>query len=318
MKAVRVTEFGEPEVMRLEDLPQPKPQAGQVLVSIKAAGVNPVDTYIRAGLFYKKEMPYTPGTDGAGIVDSVGPGVEGVKPGDRVYTAGSITGTYAEAALCKASQVHRLPASLSFSQGACIGVPYATAYRALLHKARALAGESVLVHGATGGVGLATVQLAKALGMKVIGTGGTERGRDLVLEEGAEHALDHKDKEHLNVAASLAGGGLDVIIEFLANVNLGSDLKALGQRGRVVVVGSRGTVEIDPRELMSRDASVAGMSLFNADEKELASIHAGLLAGFEAGYLKPRVGRELGLKEAATAHHAIMEESAFGKIVLVL
>jgi len=317
MKAIRVHEFGPPDVLKVEDVPQPSPKAGQALVKIKAAGVNPVDTYMRSGLFYKKDLPYTPGTDAAGVVEAVGEGVEDIRPGDRVYTSGSLTGTYAELCLCKAAQLHRLPEKLSFSQGACIGVPYATAYRALIHKAAAKAGESVLVHGATGGVGMATVQLARALGMTVIGSGGTEKGRKLVLAEGAHYALDHKEPGHLIEAARIAGGGIDVIIEFLANVNLAGDLKTLSPFGRTVVVGNRGTIEIDPRDLMARDASVIGMSLFNANEKELASIHAGLVAGFEAGYLRPVVGRELKLGEAKDAHRAIMEESAYGKIVLI-
>jgi len=317
MLAIRVHEFGPPEVLKLEKAPKPSPKAGQALVKIMAAGVNPVDAYIRSGLFYKKDLPYTPGTDGAGVVEAVGEGVEEIAPGDRVYTSGSLTGTYAEFALCKAAQLHRLPERLSFAQGACIGVPYATAYRALIHKAAAKAGESVLVHGATGGVGVAAVQLARAFGMTVIGTGGTERGRRLVMDEGAHHCLDHKDPGHLVEAARLAGGGVDVIIEFLANVNLAGDLLALSPLGRTVVVGNRGTVEIDPRDLMARDASITGMSLFNANEKELASIHSALAAGFEAGFLRPVVGREMRLGEAKEAHAAIMGESAYGKIILI-
>jgi len=317
MLAIRVHEFGPPEVLKLEKAPKPSPKAGQALVKIMAAGVNPVDAYIRSGLFYKKDLPYTPGTDGAGVVEAVGEGVEEIAPGDRVYTSGSLTGTYAEFALCKAAQLHRLPERLSFAQGACIGVPYATAYRALIHKAAAKAGESVLVHGATGGVGVAAVQLARAFGMTVIGTGGTERGRRLVMDEGAHHCLDHKDPGHLVEAARLAGGGVDVIIEFLANVNLAGDLLALSPLGRTVVVGNRGTVEIDPRDLMTRDASITGMSLFNANEKELASIHSALAAGFEAGFLRPVVGREMRLGEAKEAHAAIMGESAYGKIILI-
>ena len=317
MLAICVHEFGPPEVLKLEDAPKPAPKAGQALVKIMAAGVNPVDAYIRSGLFYKKDLPYTPGTDGAGVVEAVGEGVEEIAPGDRVYTSGSLTGTYAEFALCKAAQLHRLPERLSFAQGACIGVPYATAYRALIHKAAAKAGESVLVHGATGGVGVAAVQLARAFGMTVIGTGGTERGRRLVMDEGAHHCLDHKDPGHLVEAARLAGGGVDVIIEFLANVNLAGDLLALSPLGRTVVVGNRGTVEIDPRDLMARDASITGMSLFNANEKELASIHSALAAGFEAGFLRPVVGREMRLGEAKEAHAAIMGESAYGKIILI-
>jgi NADPH2:quinone reductase len=317
MRAIRVHEFGPPEVMLLEDTPDLSPGTNQVLVRVKAIGVNPVDTYIRAGLFYKKGLPYTPGADASGVVEAVGEGVSAFKPGDRVYTAGTVTGAYAELCVCDEGQAHRLPQALSFAQGACIGVPYATAYRALFHKALAAPGETVLVHGATGRVGIAMVQLAKAWGMKVLGTGGTDKGRALAAYEGAEHVLDHGDPEHLKKAKELAGKGLDVIIEFLANVNLGADLSALGPKGRVVVVGSRGTVEIDPRELMARDASIRGMSLFNATEEELASIHAALAAGFEAGTLRPRVGRELALSSAAAAHHAVLEDHAYGKIVLV-
>lgn len=317
MRSIRVHEFGRPENMRLEDVAVPVPGQGQVLVSIKAIGVNPVETYIRSGSYYKRSLPYTPGTDAGGVIEAVGEGVASFKPGDRVYTAGAVTGTYAEFCVCNEAQVHRLPQNLTFAQGACIGVPCATAYRALFHKAKAAPNETVLVHGATGGVGLATIQLAKAWGVKVIGTGGTDKGRELAAYEGALHVLDHNDPEHLDKAKELSGGGLDAIIEFLANVNLGADLKALGPRGRVVVVGSRGTVEIDPRDLMSRDASIIGMSLFNASEKELKSIHEGLIAGFEAGTLRPRIGRELPLEEAPKAHHAIMEERAVGKIVLI-
>lgn len=316
MRAIRVHEFGPPENMRLEDIAVPAPGQGQVLVRIKAIGVNPVETYIRSGSYYKRSLPYTPGTDAAGVIEAVGDGVVSFKPGDRVYTAGSVTGTYAEFCVCDEAQAHRLPKTLTFEQGACIGVPYATAYRALFHKAKVAPNETVLVHGATGGVGIAAIQLAKAWGMKVIGTGGTDKGRELAAYEGAMHVLDHNDPAHLEKAKELSGG-LDAIIEFLANVNLGADLKALGPRGRVIVVGSRGTIEIDPRDLMSRDASIIGMSLFNASQKELKSIHEGLIAGFESGTLRPRIGRELPLEEAPKAHHAIMEERALGKIVLV-
>lgn len=317
MKAIRLHEFGEPEVMRLEDIELRAPGPGEALINIKAVGVNPVDTYIRAGLFYAKELPFTPGSDAAGVVEAVGEGVTRFKPGDRVYTAGTITGAYAEKALCKESQLHQLPQSLSFAQGACVGVPYATAYRALFQRGRAVAGETVLIHGATGGVGTAAVQLARAAGLTVIGTAGTEDGRALALKEGAHFVVNHKVNGHLSEAAAFAKGGLNLMIEFLANVNLGADLKFLAKHGRVVVVGSRGTVEIDPRDAMSRDLDIRGMSLFNATEAELASIHAGLLAGFENGTLRPVVGRELPLKDAGRGHHEIMEKSAYGKIILV-
>lgn len=318
MKRITVEEFGEPEVMRLEEASLPEAGPGQIVVTIKAAGVNPVDTYIRAGLYGAKDLPYTPGFDAAGVVETAGKGVARFKPGDRVYTSGTLSGAYAGAALCLESQIHPLPEKISFPQGASIGVPYATAFRALFHKAWAAPGETVLIHGATGGVGTAAVQMARAAGLLVIGTAGTKKGRDLARENGAHHVVEHGKPEHFKEVMELTGGrGVDCIIEFLANVNLGGDLKILAKGGRVVVVGSRGTVEIDPRDAMGKDALVLGMSLFNATEAELKGIHAAIFAGLENGTLNPVVGLQFPLAEAAQAHHAVIEQKAFGKIVLV-
>jgi len=318
MKAIRVHEFGEPKVMRLEDVPDPKPGPGQVLVRVKAAGVNPVDAYIRAGMFPQRtSLPCTPGIDAAGVVEALGEGARGVAQGDRVYTVGTITGAYAELALCEGHRVYRLPGNVSFAQGAAINTPYGTAYRALFHKAHAQPGESVLVHGASGGVGVAAVQLARAHGMSVIGTAGTDRGRKLVQDEGAHHVLDHKGPGYLEEVAKITDGrGVDVILEMLANVNLARDLPLLAKMGRVVAVGSRGTVEINPRDAMMRDASVIGMNYMNSSEAELASIHAALVAGLANGTLRPVIGKELPLKEAPQAHEAVMAPGAYGKIVL--
>lgn len=319
MKAIRVREFGAPEVMRLEDVPEPKAGPGQLVVRVRAAGVNPVDTYIRAGAYASKpDLPYTPGSDGAGAVEEVGEGIKSFRAGDRVYLAGSVSGSYAELALCDERQVHALPERVSFEQGAGVYVPYATAYRAIFQRARAEAGETVLVHGASGGVGVAAVQLARAAGLVVIGTGGTERGRELVRAEGAHHVLDHRAADYLEQLTALTGGrGVDVILEMLANVNLDKDLNVLARGGRVVVIGNRGTVEINPRAAMSRDADIRGMSLLSAPPEELRSIHAALVAGLEAGTLRPVVGQELPLADAARAHAAVLEPGAYGKIVLI-
>ena len=320
MKAIRVHAFGEPSVMKLEDVPDPTPAAGQVLVRLRAVGVNPVETYVRKGIYGPRPFPYTPGTDGAGLVESTGPGVTRVKPGDRVYVSAAAPGTYAELALCPEAGVHPLPAHVTFAQGAALGVPYATAHRALFHRGRPVAGETVLVHGASGGVGIAAVQLARAFGLTVIGTGGTDRGRQLVLAEGAHHVLDHTAPAYLDQLMALTGGrGVDLILEMLANVNLGKDLTVLAKDGRVVVVGSRGDVQITPRETMRRDADVRGMTLMNATDRDLAGIHAALVAGLESRTLRPVVGTEIPLAEAARAHEEVMKASgAFGKVVLVL
>ena len=221
-------------------------------------------------------------------------------------------------AFCNEAQVHPLPERVSFAQGAGVFIPYGTAYRALFQRARAVAGETVLVHGASGGVGVAAVQIARASGLTVIGTAGSEKGRELVAEQGAHHVVDHRAPKYLEQILGLTDGcGVDVILEMLANVNLGKDLGLLAERGRVVVIGSRGTVEIDPRATMGRDASILGMVLAKTPEPEMASIHAALAAGLENGTLRPVVGREMPLADAPRAHQAVMEPGAYGKIVLI-
>lgn len=318
MRAIRVREFGEPEVMRLEEVPDLKPGPGEVVVKVHAAGVNPVDAYIRSGMYRPDmELPYTPGIDGAGVITAVGEGVRHRTVGDRVYVAWCLSGTYAEQVLCREFQTHPLPEHVSFAQGAAVGVPYGAAFRALFQRARALAGESVLVHGASGGVGIAAVQLARAAGLWVIGTAGSERGMELARSQGAHHVLNHKESGYLDGLRDFpCGKGVDVVLEMLANANLGSDLRVLAPGGRVVVIGSRGRVEIDPRDTFLPESAVLGMSLYSATEKERMSMHAAFGAGLQNGTLKPVVSRELPLAEAATAHHAVMEASTFGKIVL--
>ena len=318
MKAIRVHEFGGPEVLQLQEAPRPQPGPGELLVRMHTTGVNPVETYIRAGTYARlPELPYTPGNDGAGVVEQVGAKVSEFKGGDRVYIAGSVSGTYAEFALCKKDQVHPLPANVSFAQGAAIGTPYATAYRGLLQRATVKPGETVLVHGASGGVGIAALQLARADGLRVFGTAGSDEGLKLAREQGAHEVFDHRAPEHFEQVMKATGvRGVDVIVEMLANVNLGKDLTILAKGGRVVIIGSRGPVEIDPRNTMQRDADVRGMILPNTPPAEMASIHAALVAGLENGTLRPVIGKEFPLAEAAQAHRAVREPGALGKIVL--
>jgi NADPH2:quinone reductase len=303
--------------MKLEEVADPTPGTLQVVVKIRAAGVNPVDTYIRSGKYANKPpLPYTPGSDAAGVVQSVGEEVVRVRPGDRVYTTGTVSGAYAELALCRLDQIYKLPDNITFTQGAGIHIPYATAYRALFQRTQARAGQTVLIHGATGGVGIAATQFTVAAGLTVIGTGGTDQGRQLVKEQGAAHVLDHKSTDYLDQIMKLTGGrGVDLILEMLANVNLGKDLTIIGKGGTIVVIGSRGTVEINPRDIMRTECSVVGVMGSKPDE--LAQAHAAIGAGLRSCALKPIVGKEIPLAEAARAHHEIMENSASGKIVLI-
>jgi NADPH:quinone reductase len=306
--------------MKLEEVPDPSPGPGQVVVRARAIGVNPVEAYIRSGTYARKPaLPYTPGTDVGGVVDAVGPDVKSVKKGDRVYTHGTAAGSggYAEMALCDEAQVHPLPGKISFAQGAALGVPYGTAWRALFSRAQARPGETLLINGASGGVGVAATQLARAYGMRVIGTAGTERGLALVREQGAHEVLNHSEADYMSKVMTLTGGrGVDVVLEMLANVNLDRDLEVLALRGRVMVVGNRGRVEIDPRKMMGKDGTILGMTMFNATAEDHRMVHAALVAGLENGALNPVIGREMPLAQAVQSHGAVMEPGAYGKIVL--
>jgi NADPH2:quinone reductase len=320
MKAIRVHAFGGPDVLQLDELPDPKPGPNQVLMRVRAAGVNPVDTYIRSGKYPSlPTLPYTPGTDAAGTIEAVGEGVANWKIDDRVYCDRLVAGygSYATHALVDANHLYRLPENVSFALGAGVNVPYGTAYRALFHRAKPKPGETVLVHGATGGVGIAAVQLAVAHGCVVIGTGGTEHGRQLVRQQGAAHVLDHKSAGYLDQLMKLTGGqGVNVIIEMLANVNLDKDLGVLAKFGRVVIVGNRGRVEIDPRQTMGKESSILGMNYWAGGEPAVNEAQRAIVAGLANGSLKPIVDHEYPLAEAAKAHEDVIGEGSGGKIVL--
>ncbi|NJM52275.1 MAG: NADPH:quinone reductase [Blastocatellia bacterium] len=320
MKAIVVKEYGAPEVMKLEEIPTPEIDANQLLIKVTAAGVNPVDTYIRAGTYTTiPNLPYTPGKDAAGIVEAVGDNISNFKVGDRVYTADSVTGTYAEFVVCKENQVGHLPENISFEQGAGVFVPYATSYRALFQKAKAKSGETVLTHGASGGVGIAAVQWAKNAGLAVIGTASSEEGKRLIKEQGADYVFDHSDENYLQqILEATENKGVDIILEMLANVNLVKDFDVLAKYGRIVIIGNRGSLDFNPRLTMGKDATIYGMSLFNFSSEEQAQIHREIYKGLSEGFLNPIIGKTFSLAESAQAHSEIIESKAFGKIVLTV
>jgi NADPH2:quinone reductase len=318
MRAIRVHQFGDPQVLQFEEIADPIAGANQVVIKVHAIGVNPVETYIRAGKYGPRAFPYIPGSDAAGMIQSLGPGVTKFKPGDRVYTASTLSGAYAQLVLADADKVYPLPPHVSFQQGAALGVPAATAYKALFLRGQIKPAETILIHGATGGVGLACVQLAHAHGCTVIGTGGSEAGRELLLKEGAHHVLDHTSSDYLDKLMTLTQGkGVDAIIEMLANINLDKDLSVLAKFGRVVVVGNRGRIEIDPRQTMARDADIRGMTLMLANDADLHTIHSALGAALEARILRPVIDTEMPLHKAVQAHHEILEGNSHGKIILI-
>jgi len=319
MKAIVVKKYGSEDVLNLEDASDLVADEDQILVRIKAVGVNPVDTYVRQGNHPSApDVPFTPGKDAAGFVEAVGENIKKIGVGDRVYLAGSITGAYAEFALCNEGQVWKLPENASFEQGAGVFVPCATAYRALIQKAEEKTGETVLIHGASGAVGVAAIQWAKNAGLKVIGTASSEEGRRLVKEQGADFVFDHsKDNYFDEILAATGGKGVDIILEMLANVNLVKDFDVLAKFGRIVVIGSRGSLEFDPRLTMGKEATIKGMSLFNASKDDFEEIHEAIYEGLSKGFLNPIIGKKFPLSQAADAHREIIENKAFGKIVLL-
>jgi NADPH2:quinone reductase len=320
MKAIRVHEFGGPEVLKLEEVPDLVAGPGQVVIDVKAIGVNPVESYVRTGTYATKpNLPYTPGNDVAGVVKEVGAGITSVKAGDRVYASQSISGAYAEQTLCNALNVFPLPNNVSFEQGAGVATPYGTAYRALFQRARAKAAETVLVHGASGGVGLASVQFARAAGLTVFGTAGSDAGMELAKREGAHHVLNHSKEGYLDELMNLTQGqGVNIIMEMLANKNLANDLNVIARHGRIIVIGNRGSIEINPRGTMAREADIRGVMLFGASQEEFQAMHAAIFAGLEAGTLRPVVGQKFALADARKAHEAVMEHGgAHGKIILI-
>ncbi|HKC84018.1 MAG TPA: NADPH:quinone reductase [bacterium] len=338
MKAIRVSEYGGPSVLKLEEVPTPPPGANQVLVRVHAAGINPVDTYLRSNTDNRgPKLPYTPGADAGGVVEAVGSGVAGFKAGDRVYVGGTATGSYAELCLCELAQVHPLPESVSCAQGAAMNVPYATAYHALFNRGHGRAGETVLVHGASGGVGIAGVQLARAGGMTVIGTAGTDRGRRLVAAQGAHHALDHTAPGYLDELMTLTSGrGVDVVLDAIGGRSFTESYRLLAPLGRLVMYGvssiapgeRRSLLQalrtivrmptFKPLSLMNSNRGVFGLNLGHlwSERRQLADAMTLLLQEVSAGRLRPVVARAFPLDRAAEAHRFIQSRSNIGKVVL--
>ncbi len=323
MKAIRAHSFGGPEVLRLDDVADPIPGPGEIVFEMRAAGVNPADTYMRNGTYaVVPALPYIPGGDAAGIVSAIGPGTTRFALGDPVFTGTALTfdmtGCYAEKVKRKATEVLPMPPQVGFAQAAAFGVSYTTAHYALFARGGAQAGETVFIHGASGSVGTAAIQLAKRAGLTVIGSAGTAKGLSLVLAEGADAAVNHAEPGYLQEVGRLTQGqGPSLILEMLANVNLAADMDVAAKYGRIVIIGNRGDIVITPRVAMMKELDIRGIALWNATAAQMGPTVADILAGVAAGELRPVIGREMPLASAAEAHMAVLRPGAHGKIVLV-
>lgn len=322
MQAIRVHEFGDPEVMRLEDAPDIQPGPGQVLVAVKAAGINPVDAALRSGNHPRArlmQLPWTPGIDAAGEVRAIGPGVEDLTPGDRVYGSAA-SGSYAEQALLDAGRTAALPANLSWEEGGSLPVVLYTAYYGLVHRGALHVGETVLIHAGAGGVGVMGIQIAKAAGARVITTVSSEAKADFARGFGADVVINYRQEDFAERCLAETGGrGVDLVLEMVATDNFDKDCQALRPFGRLVLLGAgtgkntAGSVTYPP--FYSKNIDVLGFSLFNADAVFPAMLReCGAL--LERGAVRATVGETVPLAEAARSHNQLMTGSVFGKIVL--
>jgi len=321
MRALMVHNFGGPEVMKIEEIPTPKPGKNEVLIRIHAAGVNPVDTYIRAGYFNPAiyQTPFIIGSDGAGVIEEVGTGVTRFKKGERVWCF-TRAGCYGQFCVVPDHLCWSLPGKCSFAQGASIGIPYLTAYNALFQTGWSKKSKSVLVHGASGGVGLAACQLAEAAGMTVYGTAGTDEGLKLIQEAGAHHIFNHRDEDYVKkLMEATKGEGVDLIVEMAAHANLGHDLDIIKKKGIIAVVGSRSPVSIEAGKIMGKQSAIFGIMLFDVPKEDIAEAGAAIVRGLENDSLSPIIDKEYPLERAGDAHKDIIESSgAKGKLVLIV
>ncbi|KAE8739863.1 hypothetical protein FOCC_FOCC014620 [Frankliniella occidentalis] len=318
MRAVQIHQFGGPEVLQVNNVEVPEEKENEVLVEVKRCGINPVDVYTREGGFaVLPTLPLILGKEVSGVVVRKGRNVTKFKEGDRVYCCLPWNGGYAENVVCSQDHTFILSNKLSFSQGAGMYVPYFTAYRALVIKCQMKKGEKVLVHGASGAVGIAAVQLAKQTGLCVVGTAGTEAGLEIVKKAGADYVFNHREEDHLKKAYEITEGkGFDVLLENMAHVNLGNDLMVLSQKARLAVVGSRNEVTIVPRHLIYTEAMVVGIKLLANTQEEMQEIGNVLLKGADEGWVNPIVDREFDLDSAKEAHNLmISNRGARGKLI---
>ena len=320
MKAMRAHQFGGPEVLRLEEAPDPQVQAGQIQIRVRAAGINPADLVRLSGRLGTPPLPYIPGTDVCGEVEAVGAGVTHVKSGDRVYGR-AFAGGYAEKTCLMGTETIALPANLSWEEGAAIPIPFFTAYRALYHKAQLRPGETVLISAGGGGVGVAAIQLAKATNARVFTTVGSREKADRTLQLGADVAINYHEQDFVKeVQKGTDGKGVNVIIENVAADNFARDFAALALNGRIVLIGTGTGKSADATfpvfGALFKDATILGMSLVNAGSV-IQEMAAALSPLFTNGTIKAVISRAYPLAEAQQALGDLVAGRVFGKLVLL-
>lgn len=326
MRAVVVGEFGPPEALRVAEAALPVPGPGEVLVAIEAAPVNYVDMLVVEGRYqFLPPFPFIPGKSPAGIVTSLGPGVASLRVGDRVLATAE-TGGYAEAVAVEAEQCHRLPPRMSFLEAASLAVVYDTAWVALRSRARLSPGESVLVLGASGGVGHAAVQLARAMGARVLaGVSRPERAA-LARAAGADAIIDLSrpdlhDSLRRQVYAATGGSGADIVIDPLGGAVFDAAIRAVAWCGRLVVIGfAAGAIpSLRTNYLLLKNIEVSGLQITDYRKRrpaELMTAYAEIFGFYELGHIRPAPATVFPLEAAGAALAAVRDRRIAGRAVL--
>jgi NADPH2:quinone reductase len=323
MKAMVATRWGEPSELEYADVPDPRPGPGQVLVETRAVGCNFPDILMIQGKYQvKPPHPFSPGHEIAGVVRAVGSGVTRVHPGQRVI-ANLEWGGYAERAVAAAERVHSIPDAMPFDQAAAFFVVYQTGYSALVRRAALQPGEWLLVHGAAGGVGLAAVQLGKALGARVIATAGTPEKLEVARQSGADVLIDYGTEDWVERVKSVTGGeGADVIYDPVGGDVFDASTKCLAFEGRLLTIGFAGgripTVAVN--RLLLKNISVVGVHWGYYQRRGSPLVQEwtdALLKLYGEGRIRPVIYRAYPLREAAAALRALASRESYGKVVLV-
>jgi NADPH2:quinone reductase len=320
MKAIRVHAAGGPEVMRLEDVPEPDPGPGEIVVRLEAIGINFIEVYQRTGQ-YSMKYPYTPGREGAGVVTAVGEGVTSPRVGDRVASE-QLVGAYAELAKTRADKVVRLPDGVSTRVGAAAMLQGLTAHYLVTSTYNLQHSDRCLVHAAAGGVGLLLCQLARHRGAWIVGTTSTPEKAQLAREAGANEVILYTQQDFVAEVKRLTGGaGLQVVYDSVGKTTFDGSIDCLARRGMMVLFGqSSGAVPpVDP-QLLNRKGSLfltrPNLAHYVATPEELSGRAAELLGWVEAGWLKVHIDRTFPLAEAGAAHTALESRQTVGKVLL--
>jgi NADPH2:quinone reductase len=323
MKAVVCEAFGGPEVLALREVPDPPPPSpGELQVRVEARGVQYVDVLMLAGKYqFRPEPPFIPGSEGAGEVVAVGPGVTGFKPGDRVMSRHRLGG-FAQLGNAKAEDCDLIPSAMGLEEAAVFRNVYHTAYHALLQRGRLKPGDWVLIHGAAGGIGLPAIQIAKLYGAKVIATASTEGKRAVCLEEGADHAIDYQAGFRDKVMELTGGRGVDIVYDPVNGPTFEESLRCLAWSGRILILGFLGGAPALARTnyLLIKGIEAIGVRIGGLSEAhpEIAGANIETLVELAGqGKLKPRIWRRFPLEAAADAIQALIDRKVIGKAVLV-